>query len=128
MTVRQHIKIAEAYRHAADRLRKAADAAHRRAEAEWAAVWAHMHDEGWELGDDTKQDGTRYGMQVTYYGTVNDPLEFNRWAQECADHLIQPKPRQQLINEEVQRRIDAGEPMPPGVTAFPKRRVSRRAV
>lgn len=128
MDIRQHLKIGEARQRAADRLARAADKAKAAAAAEWQSIWDQMDDEGWERGDDTKLLGTRYGKQVTYYGNVSDPIVFKRWAAEAMPSLIQPQPRKQLINEEVQRRMDAGEEMPPGIVAFPKRRVSRRAV
>jgi hypothetical protein len=97
-----------------------------RDEWEWH-VLQRMEDEGFDQGDDVKHRGTRYGRQVTYYAKVQDPFEFNTWAEQHAPHLIKPRPAKQQLNELVNAAKEDGTPLPPGVAANPKFWVSRRA-
>jgi hypothetical protein len=91
-------------------------------------VHQRMIEDGFEVGDDIRHEGSRWGRQVDWYAAVQDPLEFNEWAEANAPHLIQPQPRKAKLNELVQQHIEDGTPLPPGLGATPKIWVSRRAV
>lgn len=107
-----------------DRRTKAAKA---RAAAWEQHVHERMEDEGFDVGDDIKHNGTRWGRQVDWYAKVQDPFEFNSWAEREAPHLVKPKPSMQQLNELVRAAQEDGTPLPPGVGAVPKVWVSRRA-
>lgn len=90
-------------------------------------VHVRMEQEGMEPGDAVTYSGTRWGRQVDWYAVIQDPFEFNTWAEQNAPHLIQPQPRKAKLNELVQQAMEDHRPLPPGIGASPKRWVSRRS-
>lgn len=113
--------------------RKAAilDRRTKQVKAEAAEFEYHVHEKmreiGMEVGDSITLDGTRWGRQVDWYAVIQDPLEFELYAQEHAQHLIRPKPAKATLNQLVQKHKEDGTPLPPGIGASPKIWVSRRA-
>lgn len=113
--------------------RKAAilDRRTKEAKAEAAAYEFEVHEKMRELGmgegDSITLDGTRWGRQVDWYAVIQDPLEFEQYAEEHAPHLIRPKPAKATLNQLVQQHKEDGTPLPPGIGASPKIWVSRRA-
>ena len=127
MTLKQmiaHLEYLDAKASILYRRHKAAAAA--AAEYEYQ-VHQRMQAEGMEPGDAVTYKGTRWGMQYDWYGVVQDPFEFNAWAEEHAPHLIKPKPDKSLLNQLARQHKEDGTPLPPGVGAAPKPWVSRRA-
>lgn len=104
---------------------------HAEAAAEAAAHEYELHQrmeaEGFEVGDDVKHQGTRWGRQFDWYATIQDPFEFATWAEENAPHLVKPKPDKKQLNELVRQAQEDGTPLPPGIGASPRPWVSRRA-
>lgn len=74
-----------------------------------------------------KAGNVLYVRSETIYGQVQDEDEFLRWAEENAPELFGPKPRKKLVNELVRERINAGDPLPPGVGFYADQYVSQRA-
>lgn len=125
-TLRELIDEAERLEAAGARWAKRADDLKARAAAAWYAVHEQMENEDFAPGDGRNYGDTRYGREVDWYATVQDPLAFNTWALEHAPHLVQPKPRMKNLNELVQAAHEDGTPLPPGIGEWPKRWVSRR--
>lgn len=92
--------------------------------AMWHEIWEHM--DGEEL-ENVRVKGTNYGPKTSRFGVIQDQSAFIKWAMAHKPELIQPKPRQKLINEEVNRRLDDGQPLPDGLGYYEKPWVSRRS-
>jgi hypothetical protein len=59
---------------------------------------------------------------------VRSPPGSRAWALENDPALVKQDPEfdQKLVNKLVRERIDNGQPLPPGLGAFPKPRISLR--
>jgi hypothetical protein len=107
----------DATRQAADDAKLAYDRAHQE-------LWDRMDATG---VDSVRIDGRLYSKwEPKVYGTVADKRVFTEWAAEHAPELIEPKPRESLINELVRLRVDNNEELPPGLNWYTKNTVGQR--
>jgi hypothetical protein len=75
------------------------------------------------------------GKRVTYTPyefdafTVDDPEEFRLWAMTQNENYfdLSPKLRDGIFRDEMRRRVQDGEPLPPGVRRWTDTRLSRSA-
>lgn len=94
------------------RTKKVADVLEARYKAFRHELYEHMEEEETES---ITVDGTRFTPYTKSRAYVDDPDAFIEWARENDPSLIQVTERKQLVTNEVRRRIDDGEPTPPGV-------------
>jgi hypothetical protein len=66
--------------------------------------------------------------EPTWYPSYQDKAAFRAWALENDPALVKQDPEfdQKLVNKLVRERIDNNQPLPPGLGAFPKPRISLR--
>ncbi len=74
-----------------------------------------------------KVDGTLFVPTETVYAQVQDRTELVAWAEEHAPELIEARERKELMNQEVRRRLDDGEALPPGLSFYVREYISQRA-
>lgn len=83
-----------------------------------------------EFVESVKTGGSLYVAlheDKTVYGTIQDRAKFIEWAKENDEELIVEKEAGDLLNQLVRKRLDDGEPMPPGVGHYSRPYVSIRA-
>lgn len=77
--------------------------------------------------ESTRIDGINFVPTETIYAQVQDRTELVAWAEEHAPELIESRERKELLNQEVRRRIDDGDGMPPGLSFYVREYISQRA-
>jgi hypothetical protein len=77
--------------------------------------------------ESVRVDGTLFVPTETIYAQVQDRSELVEWAREHAPELIEDRERKELLNQEVRRRIDDGDAMPPGLGFYVREYISQRA-
>lgn len=60
----------------------------------------------------------------TIMANISDAEAFEAWAREQDESYFLEKPREAIINQLARECIDNGEELPPGLTVYPKRKVT----
>lgn len=100
------------------------DAAVRAFKSQEARVFDLMENDGIQS---TKVHGIQHVRAETFYAQVQDQAEFEEWALTSGlESYFEQKPRKKLLNELVREKLDAGEPLPPGLGFYSQRYISLR--
>jgi hypothetical protein len=70
--------------------------------------------------------GALTAKDPTWYAAVQDFKAFEKWAQENRPSLLKRGENKSLLNQLVRERIRDGQPMPPGIGAYPRKSVNVR--
>lgn len=90
-------------------------------------LFDRMVAQGWVPNETSiKFGGVTHAPAETPYGTVQDVKQLVEWARENMPQLLEeyPKIRSGILNEEVRKRLDNGEPPPPGAGYWVKTYIS----
>jgi hypothetical protein len=83
-----------------------------------------------ELGTDENGGASlrnKHGTFVagqTIYAHIVDREAFEAWAKEQDETYFDEKPREQILNQLARELLDNGEDFPPGLSAYPRRKVT----
>lgn len=102
------------------------------------SVYARMHDEGWKPGSSLNRNGFVFRPTATVFATVQDATDLREYlkAQEAADPeddfdyggMVEPKFKKGELNRLVRRKIENGEPLPPGLGSYERTRVAKSGI
>lgn len=61
---------------------------------------------------------------ATLYAHITDPAAFEAWAKEQDETYFDEKPREQILNQLVREIVDNGQDFPPGLSFYPRKKVT----
>ena len=72
----------------------------------------------------------RYSVQPQDFFSIDNPEAFEAWAAEQAENYFDPTPklREGIFRDEMRRRVQDHEPLPPGVRRYTGTKLSRSMV
>lgn len=117
-------------RQAREANKRADDLRRRKAQAKQIAL-AVMEDYEQESTRVTMHDGNKVNYSTYTFDvfSVDDAAAFRKWAETQSESYFDPTPklRESVFLDEMRRRVQDGEPLPPGVKRWTDVRLSRTA-
>lgn len=126
-TLAEDLRTLSFKKRAASKMRKVADAIAADAKSYELQCYDRMEAEDAldDNGGGTQRNkfGTFTASQ-TILASINDREAFEAWAAEQDETYFEEKAREGIINQLARELLDNGQPLPPGLTVYPQRRVT----